>query len=138
MKLEEVAERRTMLLKVAAAVRAEAAGNVEYRQELEVEATDIETLANSLYQEGDPALVAYRKADEDAPMALALGTLRTLAAALAILTVSPMAGVAAAFASAAAGAPVSRDQARMDMAAMKDRLGAKLAMSRVAKFCDRT
>ena len=43
---------------------------------------------------------------------------------------SPLAGVAAAFASAAAGAPVSRDQAGMDMAAMKDRLEARLAMSR--------
>jgi hypothetical protein len=71
-----------------------------------------ETLANSLYREDDPAIVAYRNCDEDSAEALARGTLRTLARSLTIMHATPMAGVAAAFASAAAGAKVTRDQAR--------------------------
>ena len=116
MKLQEVEERRATLLKIAAANRAEAsaAADLGYREQgLELEAVEIETLANSLYREDDPAIVAYRNHDEDSAEALARGTLRTLARSLVHLHASPMTGMAAAFAAAAAGAPASRDQARL-------------------------
>ena len=118
MKLPEVEERRAKLLEIVVANRAEAkaAADLGYREqafELEALAAEIETLANSLYREDDPAIVAYRNCDEDSAEALARGTLRTLARSLVHLHASPMAGVAAAFASAAAGATVTRDQARL-------------------------
>jgi hypothetical protein len=117
MKPQEVEERRATLLEIVVADRAEAkaAADLGYREhalELEADAADIETLANSLYREDDPAIVTYRNCDEDSAEALALGTLRTLARSLAIMHASPMAGVAAAFTSAAAGATVTRGQAR--------------------------
>lgn len=133
MKLEEVTERRATLLKVAALTRAEAEaeaalGNKDKALELEAEASNIETLSNSLYRQGDPALAANRSYDEDSPEALALGTLRTLTRSMAILHSSPMASVAAAFASAAAGKKVKRDQARGIEASSPCKPGDELAL----------
>jgi hypothetical protein len=118
MKPQEVAERRATLNELVASGRAEAEaaaalGRRVEALELQAAATEIETLAASLYREGDPALVAYRNCDEDAPEALARGTLLTLARSLTLLHASPLAGVAAAFASAAAGVKLTRDRARL-------------------------
>jgi hypothetical protein len=104
MKPQEVAECRASLLEAAAfwGDRGRAS-----------DATAFESLANSLYKEDDPAMVAYRKCGEDDAEALAQGTLRTLVTALSTLHASPMSGIAAAFATAAAGVkPLTRHQAR--------------------------
>jgi hypothetical protein len=119
--LQEVAERRATLLEAAARARteAEAAASLGYRDNalrLRLKAADNETLAASRYPENDddPALVVYRNCSEDSAQAVARGTLRALSWSLLCLYGSPLAGVAAAFVSAAAGVNVrvTRDQAR--------------------------
>lgn len=117
-KPQEVEERRAKLIEVIAAMRAEAEataglGHPEHALELEAEAADIEAFYLGPTQESDPAIVIYRGCDEGSTQALARGVLRTMARMIAYTYGSPMARVAAAFASAATGEKVSRDQARL-------------------------
>jgi hypothetical protein len=117
-KPQEVEKRRAKLIEAIAAMRAEAEataglGHREHALKLEAEAADIEAFYLGPTRESDPAIVVYRNRDEDSAEALARGILRTLARSLALLHGSPMTRVAAAFASSAAGAKVTRDQARL-------------------------
>ena len=117
-KPREVEERRAKLIEVIAAMRAEAEataglGHREHALELQAEATGIEAFYLGPTQESDPAIVINRGCDGDGAPALARGILLTLARSLVLLHGSPMARVAAAFATAAAAAKVTRDQARL-------------------------
>ena len=120
-KLQQVEEWRRALIEAAALARAEAeAAALDYRDNalgLRLGAADIEALAASRYEIGDPTLVTYRNCDMRSAEALARGTLRTLVLSLVYMHGrhgrSPLVGVAAAFAAVAAGVePLTRKQAQ--------------------------
>ena len=118
-KLQQVEEWRRALIEAAARAEAEAAA-LDYRDNalgLRLGAADIEALAASRYEIGDPTLVTYRNCDMRSAEALARGTLRTLVLSVVYMHGrhgrSPLVGVAAAFAAVAAGVePLTRKQAQ--------------------------
>ena len=117
-KRSEVEEWRRTLIEYAAGARAEAEaaaslGHRDLALGLRLGAQDVEALAASRYEVGDPTLVTNRSCDASSDKALALGTMRALTQSLLRLYGSPLAGVAAAFVFAATRVKVTRDQARL-------------------------